>query len=117
MGGAFCVLCGPLGTGYRRFVLYRRFRRGWPTSIVLLLLVVVAELSLTLCCHPPLCLHHLLGLICTAGWLVPLASIEALEVGPRERARIAEIAPGGLVPRLGAPHAGIWSGLAWHPVP
>jgi hypothetical protein len=94
-------------------VLYRRFRRGWPTSIVLLLLVVVAELSFTLCCHPPLCLHHLLGLIRATGWLVPLASVEALEVGPREGARIAEIAPGRLVPRRGASHAGIWAGLAW----
>jgi hypothetical protein len=64
------------------------------SSIVLLLLVVVAELSLTLRCHPPLRLHHLLGLIGTTWWLVPLAGVEALEVGPGEGARITEITAG-----------------------
>lgn len=40
------------------------------TSIVLLLLVVVAELPFTLGCHPTLCLHHLLYFI--GSTLVPL---------------------------------------------
>lgn len=40
------------------------------TSVVLLLLVIVAELPFTLCRHPTLCLHHLLYLIGAA--LVPL---------------------------------------------
>jgi uncharacterized membrane protein YjjB (DUF3815 family) len=79
-------------------VLYRRFRRGWPTSIVLLLLVIVAELPLALRCHPPLRLHHLLGLVGTTGWLVPLVGVEVLEVGPGEGARIAaEVTAGRVV--------------------
>ena len=54
--------------------------RGWPTSIVLLFLMVVTQLSFTLGCHPSLCLHHLFGLISTTRWLVSLASIKVLQV-------------------------------------
>jgi hypothetical protein len=96
-------------------VLYRRFRRGWPTSIVLLLLVVIAELSLALRCHPPLCLHHLLGLISTTRWLVPLAGVEALEVGPGEGARITEITAGRVVPCWASGHAWICLPLVLYP--
>jgi hypothetical protein len=49
------------------------------TSVVLLLLVVVAELPLTLCCHSTLRLHHLFCLIWTT--LEPLSGVEALNVG------------------------------------
>jgi hypothetical protein len=61
-------------------VLYRRrsYRRGWPTSIVLLLLVVVAQLSLTLSRHPSLCLHHLFGLISTTRRYMSLVGVEVL---------------------------------------
>jgi hypothetical protein len=73
------MICEPLGTGYRsvKIVLYRR---GWPTSIVLLFLVVVTELSLSLGCHPPLCLHHLFGLISTTRGLVSLTGIKVLQI-------------------------------------
>jgi hypothetical protein len=69
----------PLGTGYRcmKIVLYRR---GWPTSIVLLFLVVVTQLSLTLSGHPSLCLHYLFGLISTTRWLMSLAGIKVLQI-------------------------------------
>lgn len=96
-------------------MLYRRFRRGRPTSIVLLLLVIVAELSLALCCHPPLCLHHLLGLVAATGWLVPLAGIEVLEVGPGEGARITEVTAGRMVPRGATSHAWICLELTLNP--
>lgn len=48
------------------------------TSVVLLLLVIVAELPLTLCCHPTLCLHHLFHF--TRAILETLGSVKALEV-------------------------------------
>ena len=73
--------CPVVDDGYKT-VLYICIsnRRGLPTSIVLLLLVIVAQLSLTLGCHPPLCLHHLFSLIRNARWLVSLGCIEVLEV-------------------------------------
>ena len=49
------------------------------TSVVLLLLVIVAELPLTLCCHPTLRLHHLLYFI--GATLETLRGIEALDIG------------------------------------
>jgi hypothetical protein len=57
------------------------YRRGRPTSVVLLLLVVVAKLSLPLSRQPPLRLHHLLRLVGSARGLVSLGRIEALEAG------------------------------------
>lgn len=51
------------------------------TSVVLLLLVIVAELPFTLCRHPTLRLHHLFYFIRTA--LVPLRGVEALCVPGR----------------------------------
>lgn len=48
------------------------------TSVVLLLLVVVAELPFTLCRHPTLRLHHLFYFI--RAILVPLRGIEALRI-------------------------------------
>lgn len=98
-----------------QIVLYRRFRRGRPTSIVLLLLVVVAELSLTLSCHPPLRLHHLLGLVRATRRLVPLAGIEALEVGPGKGPRITEITADRVVPRWATAHAWICLSLTLNP--
>ncbi len=56
-------------------------RRGRPTSIELLLLVVVSKLSLPLSCHPPLRLHHLLRLVGATRALMPLACVEVLQVG------------------------------------
>lgn len=81
----------PLGTGYlTNRTLYSG--RGWPTSIILLLLMVVAQFSLTLSRHSSLCLHHLFGFICASRWLVSLVGIEVLNIGSRERPSITEIA-------------------------
>lgn len=60
------------------------------TSVVLLLLVIVAELPFTLCRHPTLCLHHLLYLIRAA--LVPLRGIKALHVARGVHPRVVELA-------------------------
>ena len=51
------------------------------TSVVLLLLVIVSEFPLTLCCHPTLRLHHLFHLVGTT--LVPLGGIEPLGIARR----------------------------------
>ena len=76
-----------------RLMLYRR---GRPTSIELLLLMVIPKLSLPLSCHSPLGLHHLLRLVGAARGLVALRRVEVLQVGRRVRtARItAEVADG-----------------------
>ena len=58
-----------------RLMLYRR---GRPTSVVLLLLMVVPQLSLSLSCHSPLGLHHLLRLVGAARGLVSLGRVEVL---------------------------------------
>lgn len=118
---------GPLGTRRSKLsvcVLYRRFRRGRPTSIVLLLLVIVAELSLALCCHPSLRLHHLFGLVRAPRWLVPLVCVEVLEVRAGEGARIPKVAAGRVVPGWSASaHTGICLSLIlspwgqWHAMP
>jgi hypothetical protein len=49
------------------------------TSVVLLLLMIVAELPLALCCHPTLCLHHLLYLV--GATLETLGCIVSRDVG------------------------------------
>lgn len=54
------------------------YRRGRPTSIILLLLVVVTQLSLALGRHTSLRLHHLLGLIRTSRWYMSLVGVEVL---------------------------------------
>jgi len=54
--------------------------RGWPTSLVLLLRVEVAQLSLPLGCHPSLRLHNLLRLVAAARGLVALGRVEVVEV-------------------------------------
>ena len=69
------------------------FGRGRPTSIVLLLLMVIAELTLSLSRHPPLCLHDLLS-FARASWLVALSCVEVLQVRGRIRPGITEIADG-----------------------
>ena len=56
------------------------YRRGRPTSIILLLLVVVTQLSLALGRHSSLRLHHLLRLIRTSGGYLSLAGVEVLEI-------------------------------------
>ena len=71
------------------FVLYRR---GRPTSIILLLLVVVSQLSLALSRHSSLRLHHLFSLIRSSRWDVSLAGVEVLQVRSGEGACITEIA-------------------------
>ena len=94
------VLACALKNVFLFLILEILFRRGWPTSVILLLLVVVAQLALTLRCHPPLCLHHLLGLA-RSRWLVlaavgavstvavALGGVEGLQVRWRVGARIA----------------------------
>jgi hypothetical protein len=57
------------------FVLYRR---GRPTSIILLLLVVVTQLSLALGRHPSLRLHYLFGFIRASRWYMSLVGVEVL---------------------------------------
>ena len=56
------------------------YRGGRPTSVVLLLLMIVAKLALPLSRHPPLGLHHLLRLVGAARGLVSLGGIEILEI-------------------------------------
>ena len=56
------------------------YRRGRPTSVVLLLLMVISKLSLPLSRHPPLCLHHLLRLVGAARGLVSLGGVKVLQV-------------------------------------
>lgn len=66
--------------------------RGWPTSVVLLLLMIVAKLSLPLSRHPSLSRHHRVGLVGAARGLVSLRSIEVLQVGARVAgARVAKL--------------------------
>ena len=57
------------------------YSRGRPTSVVLLLLMVIPQLSLSLSRHSPLGLHHLLRLVGAARGLVALGGVEVLEVG------------------------------------
>jgi len=57
------------------------YRRGRPTSIVLLLLMVIPKLTLPLSRHSPLGLHHLLRLVGAARGLVSLGRVEVLQVG------------------------------------
>lgn len=59
------------------------YSRGRPTSVILLLLMVVAELALALSRHPPLGLHHLFRLVGAARGLVSLGGVKVLEVGRR----------------------------------
>jgi hypothetical protein len=60
------------------------------TSVVLLLLVIVAEFPLTLCCHPTLRLHHLFHLVGTT--LIPLGGIEPLGISRRGHSVAIELA-------------------------
>lgn len=77
------------------------YRRGRPTSVVLLLLMVVPKLSLPLGGHSPLGLHHLFRLVRAARGLVSLRGVEVLEVRARVRAaRITKIGH-GVGPRTG----------------
>jgi hypothetical protein len=55
--------------------------RGRPTSVILLLLMVVPKLTLSLSRHSSLGLHHLLCLVRAARGLVSLAGVEVLQVG------------------------------------
>jgi len=76
------------------------YRRGRPTSVVLLLLMVIPKLTLPLSRHSPLGLHHLLRLVGAARGLVPLGRVEVLQVGGLlllllvRAARIAEVGAG-----------------------
>jgi len=56
------------------------YRGGRPTSVVLLLLMVIPKLSLSLSRHSPLGLHHLLRLVGAARGLVALGGVEVLQV-------------------------------------
>ena len=66
-----------------------------PTPVVLLLLVVIAEFTLTLRGHAALGLQHLLCFVWS--WLVSLVCVEVLEVGARVGANLIEVAD-GMVP-------------------
>ena len=93
---------------------YVLYRRGRPTSVVLLLLMIIAKLSLALSRHPSLCLHHLFGLARAARWLVSLSCVEVLEIGTREGSLIAEFTD-GVVARGRTPHTGICLNELWEP--
>lgn len=56
------------------------YRRGRPTSVKLLLLVVVAQLALPLGRHPPLVLDHLLRIVGAARGLVSLGGVKILKI-------------------------------------
>lgn len=56
------------------------YSRGRPTSVELLLLVVITQLALPLSRHPPLVLNHLLRLVRAARGLVSLGGVEVLKV-------------------------------------
>lgn len=60
--------------------------RGRPTSVILLLLVVVAQFSFPLSRHPPLGLHHLFRFVRTARGLLSLAGVKVGQVGALMRA-------------------------------
>lgn len=63
------------------------YRRGWPTSVVLLLLMVIPQLALPLGGrYSPLGLHHVFRLVRAARGLLPLRGIEVLQVRTRVRA-------------------------------
>jgi hypothetical protein len=82
------------------------YRRGRPTSVVLLLLMVVPKFSLPLSGHSPLGLHHLLRLVRAAGGLVSLRGVEVLQIRAWVgAARVAELGGGDGV-RTGTAGAG-----------
>lgn len=54
------------------------YRRGRPTSVKLLLLVVVAQLALPLGRHPPLVLDHLFRIVGAARGLMSLGGVKVL---------------------------------------
>lgn len=80
------------------------YSRGRPTSLILLLRMKVSKFSFPLCCHPSLCLHHLLRLAGPTRGLVALIGIEALHVGRR-------VAAGG-VTEVGTAVLLSWTGHA-----
>ncbi len=76
------------------------------TSVVLLLLMIIAQLALTLRCHPALSLHHLLGL--TRTGLVTLCGIEVLQVGRRVRPQRVVLGYRVMSLRDTSSHALVW---------
>jgi hypothetical protein len=89
------------------------YRRGRPTSVVLLLLMVVPQLSLPLSGHSPFGLHHLFRLVGAARGLVPLGGVEVLQIRARVRTGAAGIAAevrgDGMRPGVGAGgRAAVW---------
>lgn len=85
------------------------YRRGRPTSVVLLLLMVVPKLSLPLSGHSPLGLHHLFRLVRAARGLVPLGGVEVLQIRLRVRAaRIIEIGHGVRAGTGAGGRASVW---------
>lgn len=91
------------------------YRRGRPTSVVLLLLMVIPQLSLSLSRHSPLGLHHLLRLVGAARGLLALGGVEGLQVRLVVVAAALLVEVGGrLWSRAGAlPHAGFWNCVSW----
>lgn len=81
------VLCGV-------YIVLRLYGGGRPTSVVLLLLMIVAQLTLTLGCHAALSLDNLLGLVGSARGLVSLAGVKVLEVRLVGTASVAELGHG-----------------------
>lgn len=80
------------------------------TSVVLLLLVIVTELPLSLCCHPSFRLHHLIHLIRPA--LITLGCIKALGIagGVCPVVVVLKLADGMVA--LGAAHARVCHGIS-----
>lgn len=63
--------------------------------MILLLRVEVSEFSFALGGHAPLGLHHLLGIVGAAGWLVvSLGGVEILEVGARRATGFVKVVDG-----------------------
>ena len=88
------------------------YSRGWPTSVILLLLMIIPKLSLPLSCHSPFGLHHLLRLVRAARGLMPLGLVEVLQVR-RWLVRTAGVAAeisGRVRAGIGPRHAaGVWA--------
>lgn len=87
------------------------YRSGRPTSVELLLLVIISQLALPLGCQPPLVLLHLLGIVGAARGLVSLGGVEILEIRGRVTgATSASSKPGRVWPARTARNSGFYKG-------
>lgn len=88
------------------------YRSGWPTSVELLLLVIISQLALPLGCQPPLVLLHLLGIVRAARGLVSLGGVKVLKIrGWMTGATSASSESGGVWPSRTTRNSGFcWRG-------